>query len=303
MAVIEYLPVATSVDANVDPQASFAGSSYQQNGFIDGIALPNQANKIWRQTSMIAALIATWISNTLGANVVDDGNLPALGAQWVAAWDFAIPIVASGATLTQATPAAGDNSTKVATTAFVLANTQPNLGFTPVQQGGVNNDKIIIGWNPSDNRVHLTVDVSDQGGIVFEGELSSELAATNANVSVAQNTANTAIAEIAGLNFTPTATLADVTGARFLNTSYQNNTGKIICVSGAASTVGSGTGNITCAVGPGSASTIVFASEATATVTGGPVGFFFMVPAGYFYGISSTGAVNGIEHWVETAIA
>lgn len=72
---VDYLPVATETGANVDAQANFAGSGYQENGFTNGVAQPYQANKIWRQSSMVAAAIANFISAVLSINVLDDGNL------------------------------------------------------------------------------------------------------------------------------------------------------------------------------------------------------------------------------------
>jgi hypothetical protein len=78
MSTVDYLPVAIGVGANVDSQANFAGSGYQQNGFTAGIALSLQLNKCWRQASMVAAAIANFISIQLGINVLDDGNLSLL---------------------------------------------------------------------------------------------------------------------------------------------------------------------------------------------------------------------------------
>jgi hypothetical protein len=78
MPTIDYLPVATAVGNNADSQVNFAGSGYQTLGFQTGIALPQQANKIWRQTSMMTAALANFIANTLSINVLDDGNLAAL---------------------------------------------------------------------------------------------------------------------------------------------------------------------------------------------------------------------------------
>jgi hypothetical protein len=75
---VDYLPVATGTGANVDSQVNFQGSGYQENGFSNGIAQPFQANKIWRQASMIGNAVATFISNTLNIPILDDGNSPAL---------------------------------------------------------------------------------------------------------------------------------------------------------------------------------------------------------------------------------
>lgn len=70
----DYLPVATAVGANVDSQVNFDGSSYQLNGFVNGVAQPYEANKIWRQASMVGAAVTNFISNILGIYIFDDGN-------------------------------------------------------------------------------------------------------------------------------------------------------------------------------------------------------------------------------------
>lgn len=72
---IDFLPVATGAGATVDAQGAFTGSSYQVNGFQDGVAQPNQFNKVVRQSSIMTAALATFISNQLNIDVLDDGNL------------------------------------------------------------------------------------------------------------------------------------------------------------------------------------------------------------------------------------
>lgn len=75
---VDYLPCAVAAGNNADTQANFVGSGYQLNGFVNGIAQPFQANKLWRQSSMIAAAVANFISNQLQISVLDDGNIAAL---------------------------------------------------------------------------------------------------------------------------------------------------------------------------------------------------------------------------------
>jgi hypothetical protein len=72
---VDYLPVATGAGNLVDPQPTFAGSSYQTAGFQVGLAIPSQMNKVVRQSSMVAAALANFISQKLNISVVDDGNL------------------------------------------------------------------------------------------------------------------------------------------------------------------------------------------------------------------------------------
>jgi hypothetical protein len=85
MPTIDYLPVATGVGANVDTQSNFAGSAYQTKGFQSGQALSIQMNKVLRQASMFAAVLANYISLMLGINVFDDGNFATLYSNYVAA--------------------------------------------------------------------------------------------------------------------------------------------------------------------------------------------------------------------------
>ena len=75
---VDYLPCAVAAGNNADTQANFVGSGYQLNGFVNGIAQPFQANKLWRQSSMIAAAVANFISNQLQIPVLDDGNIAEL---------------------------------------------------------------------------------------------------------------------------------------------------------------------------------------------------------------------------------
>lgn len=98
MAVtVDYLPVAIGGAANVQSQSAFAGDSgVLSNGFTAGTALSAKVNKILRQSSMGSAALATFISNVLNANVLDDGNLPGLVTQLTAA----ITTIATGSVST-----------------------------------------------------------------------------------------------------------------------------------------------------------------------------------------------------------
>lgn len=80
--VVDYLPVATGAGALVDSQANFASSNYQIAGFQNGIALPAQVNKCIRQSSVMSAALASFISTNLNISVVDDGNVAGLRASF-----------------------------------------------------------------------------------------------------------------------------------------------------------------------------------------------------------------------------
>lgn len=87
--IVDYLPIANLGGANVETQAQYVidlgSGGVLQNGYQAGLAKSNQVNKTLRQTSMVAAAVATVISNTLNVNVLDDGNLSALVANLTSA--------------------------------------------------------------------------------------------------------------------------------------------------------------------------------------------------------------------------
>jgi hypothetical protein len=89
MPTVDYLPLATGGGAIVDSQGAFAGSGYQTNGQGVGITVPAQVNKMWRQSSVVAAALANYISTALAVDVLDDGNVAALTAKMVTAFRVA----------------------------------------------------------------------------------------------------------------------------------------------------------------------------------------------------------------------
>jgi hypothetical protein len=73
----DFLPFGTGGSANVLSQAAWLAllSSTIPNGFSDGIADPATCNKLFRQSSFVAAAVAQLMCDTLGVNILDDGNL------------------------------------------------------------------------------------------------------------------------------------------------------------------------------------------------------------------------------------
>jgi hypothetical protein len=76
MSTVDYIPFATGGGASVMSQPNYITNA--PNGVVAGIADPTFANKSWRQSSMIGAAVANFISNILGISVLDDGNLTTL---------------------------------------------------------------------------------------------------------------------------------------------------------------------------------------------------------------------------------
>jgi hypothetical protein len=86
MATTDILPFATGVGANVETQTAYAADSTTSLGFSAGTAASVKLNKVWRQSSFMAAGLANFIVNR-GISVPDDGNLANLVAEFEASLD------------------------------------------------------------------------------------------------------------------------------------------------------------------------------------------------------------------------
>lgn len=85
MATSDFLPFATGAGSNVISQATYASLTAQQTGFQAGVANSAQLNKVWRQSSIMAAVLAQFSVDLTGQNAVDDGTLATLLANLKAA--------------------------------------------------------------------------------------------------------------------------------------------------------------------------------------------------------------------------
>ncbi|ALX12062.1 hypothetical protein P350_11160 [Burkholderia cepacia JBK9] len=108
MATNDFLVFGGGSSPNVIDQPSYAALAARLAGFQSGTALSAQLNKVWRQSSIMAAVLAQFTANFSGQNSVDDGTTATLLANLQAA------INAAGITAQQF-----DSSTSFATTAFV----------------------------------------------------------------------------------------------------------------------------------------------------------------------------------------
>lgn len=118
MAINQILPFGTVPGANVLTPADYQALAARLGGFSAGTAKSKELNTVWRQASFVTAMIAQYIADKSGQDVLDNGDLAALQAKFVAA--LAASPAFTGAP-TAPTPAAGDNTTRVATTEFVRA--------------------------------------------------------------------------------------------------------------------------------------------------------------------------------------
>src|SRR6516164_7930383 len=84
MPTNDYVPFAYSpTTANVIPPATWAAmTGLRSNGFVSGTALSVQCNTVWRQSSVVAAMIAEFTAEHQSGNVVDNGDVEGLENQF-----------------------------------------------------------------------------------------------------------------------------------------------------------------------------------------------------------------------------
>lgn len=80
MSMNDFLPFAANTGANVQTQADYAASSDRATGYVTGTASSAEVNKVLRQCSLIASMVAQLIVDQTGQNAVDDGTIATLEA-------------------------------------------------------------------------------------------------------------------------------------------------------------------------------------------------------------------------------
>lgn len=116
MAINQILPFGTVPGANVLTPADYQALAARLGGFTAGTAKSKELNTVWRQASFVTAMIAQYIADKAGQDVLDNGDLAALQAKFVAA--LAASPAFTGVP-TAPTPDVGASSSQIATTAFV----------------------------------------------------------------------------------------------------------------------------------------------------------------------------------------
>ncbi|AIN14343.1 bacteriophage tail fiber protein [Yersinia pseudotuberculosis] len=74
----EILPFGLGAESNVMTQAEYEALAARSGGFSSGVAKSEQLNKVWRQSSFIASVLADFIATQSGDDVLDNGNTAAL---------------------------------------------------------------------------------------------------------------------------------------------------------------------------------------------------------------------------------
>ncbi len=132
----DFLTFAAASGANVLTQANYAAMAALPDGFTNGLADAASANKVWRQASIMAAVIAAFIVSESGQPAIDDGTTATLQANLTAAIvavvlsQFASP--AFTGVPTAPTAPTNTNTDQIATTAFVdtaISNVNAGTGY------------------------------------------------------------------------------------------------------------------------------------------------------------------------------
>jgi len=168
--------------------------------------------------------------------------------------------------ITATTQSPGDNTTKVATTAYVASPGAINPSSVKVASG--------------------TAMTGNQGNGTLVQHSTGAVTAGHA----AKFDANGNIVDAGGGLFT---TLTDVTGSFTFGTSYQNTGTLPLQISGYGTiTGGSGDSMIMCNIGPSSPSFTPWSTTVTGTVSGEHVGFSCIIPPTYFYSVTVTNIIS-----------
>lgn len=78
MATNDFLPFAGGVGSNVLTQAAYSALAARTAGFSSGLAKSAELNKVWRQSSIMSAVLGQFIANRSGGDAVDDGTTAVL---------------------------------------------------------------------------------------------------------------------------------------------------------------------------------------------------------------------------------
>lgn len=74
----EFLPFGTAANANVLPNADYQVLPARSAGFSSGVAKSEELNTVWRQGSTMASVLAQFIADQSGQDVLDNGDLATL---------------------------------------------------------------------------------------------------------------------------------------------------------------------------------------------------------------------------------
>ncbi|WP_072023213.1 phage tail protein [Photorhabdus australis] len=140
MAKNEFLTFGTAEGANVLSNEEYAALAARVNGFSAGVAKSRELNKAWRQSSIITHILAQYIADESGNDVLDNGDINALKKSLALAIKNALPEVRDATLtekgITQLTDKTGNSNTLAATQKLVTdVNNNANTKLAKSQNG------------------------------------------------------------------------------------------------------------------------------------------------------------------------
>jgi hypothetical protein len=122
----EFKAFATAPGANVLAPATYAALPAVATGFVDGVAVTEQLNTVWRQSSFIAAAVAQIVANG-GLDALDNGDVNGFAGNFLTALASQLAI------------AAGVTSFNTRTGAVTLTSVDVSaaLSYVPADAGAV----------------------------------------------------------------------------------------------------------------------------------------------------------------------
>jgi hypothetical protein len=103
------------------PPATYAALPAVATGFVDGIAVTEQLNTVWRQSSFIAAAVAQIVANG-GLDALDNGDVAGFTANFLTALASQLPITTGVASF----------NTRTGAVVLTSADIAAALGYAPV---------------------------------------------------------------------------------------------------------------------------------------------------------------------------
>ncbi|MEN8511955.1 hypothetical protein [Burkholderia sp. RS02] len=184
MGTNDFLAFGGGGSANVIDQPTYAALTARLTGFQSGTAQSAQLNKVWRQSSIMAAVLAQFIVDLTGQDAIDDGTTATLLANLKAAIQAqAAAVVGQTRNVAMSVSAASSTATLTADeivvgTAlggkkYVLSSFSKTIDLTKIGAGGMD-----TGAAPASGYVALYAIYNPTTG-------ASALLATNATSSVA----------------------------------------------------------------------------------------------------------------------
>lgn len=133
MAVNNFKPFAIGAGANVTSQSEWEGLMSLATGFTAGLARSGQVNKAIRQGTVMASVLAQFMADTTGSDILDDGDMDALNSHLISAIKSLITQTSINI----------DSVYPVGVVIFFAQNKNPNTLFPGTTWNYIGEDKVI----------------------------------------------------------------------------------------------------------------------------------------------------------------